>query len=136
MSENKSVDDFIRAAVESIRQVVDVDMIIGKQIETPDGFVIIPVSRISLGFGAGGMENGKNIDIAKTGKVPYGGGTGAGVSISPVGFLVVGNGQVRLLNIENNSPLDSLIAAAPQAVDFLRQFAGKKSTEEKAVNQE
>ena len=129
MEGNKSIDDFVRAAVESIRQVVDVDMIIGNHIETPDGFVIIPVSRISLGFGAGGLESCKDIDISRTGKLPYSGGTGAGVSINPVGFLVVGNGQVRLLNIESNSPLEALIAAAPQAVDFIRQFTGKKPSE-------
>ncbi|MHB8158052.1 MAG: spore germination protein GerW family protein, partial [Desulfocucumaceae bacterium] len=90
----------------------------------PDGTVIIPVSRVSFAFGAGGGEfeskageDGKDREQSPL----FGGGSGAGVSVQPVGFLVVGNGQVRLLPVDCNAVFDRIIDVAPK---FISQIQG------------
>lgn len=114
----------MKTAMENIKEMVDVNTVIGDPVESPDGTVIIPVSRVSFGFGAGGGEFESNTkENGKTQEQPpfFGGGSGAGVSVQPVGFLVVGNGQVRLLPVDNNAIIDRLIDVAPQ---FISQIQG------------
>ncbi len=118
--------------MESIKSMVDVNTILGDPVETPDGSVVIPVSRVSLGFAAGGTEyesgerskNGSGQGGGEGSKFPFGGGSGAGISVNPVAFLVVGQGQMRLMPVENNVVFDRLIDLAPQLIDQLR---GKSS---------
>lgn len=85
MSEHP-IQGLMKTAMESIKEMVDVNTVIGDAVEAPDGSVIIPVSRVGLGFAAGGSEFGDN----RESELPFGGGSGAGVSVQPVGFLVVG----------------------------------------------
>ncbi|KKM08890.1 sporulation protein [Clostridiales bacterium PH28_bin88] len=109
----------MKTAMESIKEMVDVNTVVGDPVEAPDGSVIIPVSRVAVGFAAGGGEyqTGSGKDGGKDGGgLPFGGGSGAGVSVQPVGFLVVGNGQVRLLPVDGNAVVDRLIDVAPQVV--------------------
>lgn len=113
------IEALMKTAMESIKEMVDVNTVVGDPVETPDGSVIVPVSRVSVGFAAGGGEYqaGSGNDGGKDGGgLPFGGGSGAGVSVQPVGFLVVGNGQVRLLPVDGNAVLDRLIDVAPQVV--------------------
>jgi sporulation protein YtfJ len=86
----------MQTAMESIKAMVDVNTILGDPVETPDGSVIVPVSRISLGFAAGGTEYEGEEKKEQKG-FPFGGGTGAGISVNPVAFLVVGQNQVSPL---------------------------------------
>ena len=98
-AQNHPIEGLMQTAMESIKAMVNVNTILGEPVETPDGTVIVPVSRVSLGFGAGGSEfEPKGRD---TGGYPFGGGSGAGISRHPVAFLVVGGGQVRLLPIDD-----------------------------------
>ena len=108
----------MQTAMESIKEMVDVNTVVGDPVETPDGMVIIPVSRVSFGFAAGGGEYESGGDEKTPGQKekPFGGGSGGGVSVQPVGFLVVGNGQVRLLPVDGNALVDRLIDIAPQVV--------------------
>ena len=106
----------MKTTMESLKDMVDVNTIVGDPVETPDGTVIIPISRVSFGFASGGGEyNAKknqnaNSDKEENGKLPFAGGTGAGVSLQPVAFMVVGNGQIKLLPVDNNATmLDSII---------------------------
>lgn len=116
---NHPIEALMKTAMESIKEMVDVNTIVGDAVETPDGSVIIPVSRVACGFAAGGSEfegaNSKVQDSAST--LPFGGGSGAGVSVQPVGFLVVGNGQVRLLPVDGNAIVDRIIDAVPLVID-------------------
>src|SRR3954471_15294257 len=98
------IQGLMQTAMENLRDMVDVNTIIGAPVETPDGQVIIPVSKVGFGFAAGGSEfsagtnkqpkaNGNGHDTGKeAGKhYPFGGGSGGGVSITPVAFIVVGD---------------------------------------------
>ena len=119
----------MKTAMESIKDMVDVNTVVGDPVETTDGSVIIPISRVSFGFAAGGGEygpsrgNGVQAEEGTT-SYPFAGGSGAGVSINPVAFLVVGNGQVRLLPVDNRAFYDRLIDLAPQVLEYVNCFLG------------
>ncbi len=115
MSEHP-IQGLMGTTMEKIRDMVDVNTIIGDPILTPDGTTIIPVSKVSFGFASGGS------DIpAKVPKELFGGGSGAGVSIQPLGFLVVHQGDVRLL--EMNGPGDSMGKALGLVPDVISKIS-------------
>jgi sporulation protein YtfJ len=119
------IQGLMKTAMESIKGMVDVNTVVGEPVETHDGNVIIPVSRVSFGFAAGGGEYGLvHREGMAPGDFPFGGGSGAGVSVQPVGFLVVGQNQVRMLPVEGGQPMDRLIDVAPQLIEKLRGRAG------------
>ena len=99
-SENK-LQEIIQSSLENIRSMIDANTVIGNPISTPSGTVIIPVSKISMGFASGGMDfNGKNEEAMRARLQNFGGGGGIGLSIAPVGFLVVGaDGSVDMINV-------------------------------------
>lgn len=119
MSEQHAIEGLMQTAMESLKAMVDVNTILGEPVETPDGTVVVPVSRVSFGFAAGGtefeVENGKG-----DGGYPFGGGSGAGISLQPVAFLVVGQGQIRLMTIDKNAIYDRLLDLAPDVMDSLQ----------------
>jgi sporulation protein YtfJ len=113
------IEGLMQTAMESIKTMVNVNTILGDPVETPDGSVIVPVSRISLGFAAGGTEY--EVEEKKEQKgFPFGGGTGAGISVNPVAFLVVGQGQVRLMPVDGNAVVDRLIDMAPRLFEQIQ----------------
>ena len=99
-SENK-LQEIIQSSLENIRSMIDANTVIGNPISTPSGTVIIPVSKISMGFASGGMDfNGKNEEAMRARLQNFGGGGGTGLSIAPVGCLVVGaDGSVDMINV-------------------------------------
>lgn len=115
------IDGLMRTAMENIREMVDVNTILGDPVETPDGNVILPVSRVSFGFVAGGTEFQGSSSQEDMSKSPFGGGSGAGISLSPVAFLVVGKEQVRLLPVDRRGFYDRLIEMTP---NLLSQIEG------------
>lgn len=130
------IEALMKTAMESIQQIVDVNTIVGDPVETHDGSVIIPVSRVVCGFAAGGSEflppeEGKDEaqgDNNKGGKtLPFGGGSGGGVSVQPVGFLVVGNGQVRLLPVDSNAVIERVIDTVPDLIDKVSGIFKRKN---------
>lgn len=130
MSEHP-IEGLMKTAMESIKEMVDVNTVIGDPVETPDGSVIIPISRVACGFGAGGGDyancsSGKGDKGENSGGThPFGGGSGAGVSVQPMGFLVVGNGQIRLLPVDNNAIFDRVIDLIPVLLDKLQAMCNK-----------
>lgn len=121
------IQGLMQTAMQSIKEMVDVNTILGDPVETPDGSVIIPVSRVSFGFAAGGTEfeettSGNSKEQTKDN--PFGGGTGAGISLKPVAFLVVGNNQVRLLPVDGGAIFDRLLDYAPQLLDRVSGLMG------------
>lgn len=124
------IQGLMQTAMENIKEMVDVNTIVGDPVETPDGSVILPISKVGFGFAAGGSEfdpeleagKGDNADV----ELPFGGGAGGGVSITPIGFLVVGNGQVKMLSTEGPNQLyEKLIDLAPQMFDKVNQMMKK-----------
>lgn len=126
MNENK-VNKLLGVSMDKIKEMVDVNTVIGDPINTPDGTTIIPVSRISYGFGAGGSDlPSKN----QSGSGLFAGGSGAGITVQPIAFLVISNGNVRMMQVEPYfSSMDRVIAAVPDVVDKITEFFNKKKEE-------
>ncbi len=143
------IEGLMKTTMESIKNMVDVNTILGDPVETPDGNVIVPISRVTFGFAAGGTEfesemageggkdghgegggggggagggNGgqKRSAGGQGNTLPFGGGSGAGISIQPVAFLVVGHQQVRLLPVDGRAIYDRLLDMAPGIIDQLQ----------------
>jgi len=121
--EEHPIQGLMKTAMESIKEMVDVNTIVGDPVETQEGGVIIPISRIALGFAAGGSEfegdkehGRRNGDGEAGSEFPFGGGSGAGVSVQPVAFLVVQRDQVRLLPVNGQAIYDRLIDIAPDVI--------------------
>ncbi|MGI6119412.1 MAG: GerW family sporulation protein [Desulfosporosinus sp.] len=138
---NHPIESLMKTAMESIQQIVDVNTIVGDAVETHDGSVIIPISRVSCGFAAGGSEfapsedNNENVNNGgQAPKLPFGGGAGAGVSVQPVAFLVVGNGSIRLLPVDSNVVVDRLLDTVPDLLDRVSgMFHKKKKTSDEII---
>ena len=109
-----NLNSMMDTTMEKIRQMVDVNTIIGEPVICPDGTVIIPVSKVSYGFASGGSDLPSK---ANPQKEYFGGGSGAGVSIQPVAFLVVNNGDVKMLNMEFDGAVDRVISMIPDFAD-------------------
>lgn len=126
------IQGLMKTAMDSLKGMVDVNTVIGDPVETQDGSVIIPVSRVAFGFAAGGgeysAETGEN--TAAPG-YPFGGGSGAGVSVQPMGFLVVGNNQIRMLPVDGGQPMERLIDMAPQLIEKLKGLRGNTGATQK-----
>ena len=106
------IEGMMGVTMEKIRQLVDANTIIGEPI-TVDGATIIPISRVTFGFASGGSDVG-----AKTNKQMFGGGTGGGVTITPMAFLIVRNGDVKLIQVQSyNNTADRVVGMVPDVVD-------------------
>lgn len=114
MSEHP-IQGLMKTAMESIKSMIDVNTIVGDAVETSDGTVIIPISRVSFGFAAGGGDY--EIEDMKT-EHPFGGASGAGISVKPVGFLVCSPVTgVRFMSVESNLLYERLIDMVPQVMN-------------------
>ncbi len=125
-------------AMSSIKSMIDVNTIVGEPVSAPDGTVIIPISKVSFGFGAGGSEFGERSQLAPEANANFGGGSGGGAVIEPVAFMVVGQGQIRLMPIDNpSSPVDDLIEKVPsmleKVIDYFKKRDSKKAKKEEVV---
>ncbi len=112
MSEHP-IQGMMDTSMQKIKEMVDVNTIIGEPIHCPDGTMIIPVSKVTYGFASGGSDF-----PTKTAKDLFGGGSGAGITISPVAFLTVSNGEVKLLPVAPaNNTADRVVEMVPSVVD-------------------
>ena len=115
------LNDLMDTTMDKIRDMVDSNTIIGEPIQTPDGVTLIPVSRLSFGFGCGGGDYGKN-------KEHSGAGCGAGVRVEPMAFLVVKGGVTRMLPVGTPAitTVDRVIEMVPELLDRVEGFVDKK----------
>lgn len=122
----KGVGQILETSIENLRTLVDADTVIGTPITAPGGTVIIPVSKVSFGFAAGGSD----IPSDKT-NLPFGGGSGGGMTITPIAFLVVTDSKVELLNISAPSnSVDRVVDMVPGIIDKIgAAFSKDKKTE-------
>jgi len=118
------IGDFTENIVQKIRDMIDVNTIIGDSIQTTDGITVIPVSKVSFGFVSGGGDFTK----PQGNKPNFGCGAGTGVTISPVAFLVIKDGNVRLINVNAppNSTLDRVVDMVPEIMDKVSEWTGKE----------
>ena len=120
MSQNAS--NMLESTIAKIREMVDVNSVIGEPI-TAEGITIIPVSKVSVGFGGGGSDyvskNANNLD-----NHPFGGGAGGGVKVTPVAFLIIKDGSVRMLPVATpaNTTADRLVEMIPDTLDKISAF--------------
>lgn len=114
--------ELLQVSMAKIKDMVDVNTIIGDPISTDDGLTLIPVSRVSFGFGSGGSDIVKN-------RNGFAGGSGAGVKIEPIGFLIIKDGLVRMLNIQPpaNNTIDRIVDLIPQLLDKAEEVKNKKA---------
>ncbi len=122
------IESLMSTTMENIRDMIDVNTVIGDAVQTPDGSTVIPISRVSFGFVAGGAEYGLNSRSARESKpeaLPFGGGTGAGVSVSPMGFLVMNHDSVRIMPASCQTSVDRLIELVPQLVSDVKGMLDK-----------
>ena len=120
------IEGLMTTAMNSIQDMIDVNTIIGEPIETSNNIVIIPISKVSFGFAAGGSEfKGETVDeYTKRDKeeaiqyrLPFGGGSGAGVTINPIAFLVIQSNNVKLMPVNHTSSLDKLLDYMPDLIE-------------------
>jgi sporulation protein YtfJ len=147
MSSDNKIEDIIRASLENMRAMVDADTVIGTPYVTQNGVTIIPVSKVSIGFASGGLDYfGKQTPkITSDGKPliqNFGGGGGSGLSVTPVGFLVIGaDGKVEMVNIGVPSPSDPIgqiadfIERSPEIIAGLKEVFKRKPNAEKPADE-
>lgn len=142
MSEHP-IQGLMKTAMENLKEMIDVNTIIGDPVETPDGSVILTVSKVGFGFAAGGSEFGNQQDSQQSqgsqgsqgsqqgssngGKeMPFGGGSGGGVSITPIAFLVVSNTGIKTIHLDNSTHLyERILDLAPGVIDKLQHLMNK-----------
>lgn len=121
------IESLMVTAMSSLESMVDVNTIVGDIVTTTDGTLIIPVSKVTFGFAAGGSEFNTNKlnKYSESAKLPFGGGSGAGVSIAPMAFLVVKDGYTNLLTLNNSTPIDKLIELIPDLMNKINDFVNR-----------
>ncbi|MBQ2971112.1 MAG: GerW family sporulation protein [Ruminococcus sp.] len=121
------INSLMDTTMKKIKEMIDVNTIIGDPITTPDGTTIIPVSKVSYGFASGGSD----LPTKKDNKDCFGGGSGAGVTINPVAFLYVSKGNVKLIPIEKyDGAVDRVVGMVPDLVDKVTELFKKDKNDD------
>ena len=124
---SQKLPGMLESTIQKIKEMIDVNSVIGEPITTPDGVTIIPVSKVSVGFGGAGSDFAKG--KAPAGETPFGGGVGAGVKVTPICFLIVKDGNVRMLPVAQaaNTTADRLVEMIPDTLDKITSFIDSKT---------
>lgn len=112
------IEGLMGTSMESIREMVDVNTVVGDPVQTQDGSTIIPISKVSFGFVAGGGEYACS-GVQMPTELPFAGGAGGGVTIHPMGFLVCSANGVRMLSAGSATPMERIAEMIPQALEKL-----------------
>ncbi len=143
MANENKLQDIIKTSLENIKNIVDANTVIGSPISLDNGTTIVPISKVSVGFASGGVDysgkqNGNNPQKLQN----FGGGGGTGISVSPVGFLVIGkDGQVDMVNIGDKAPADpvaqvaNLLDRTPEIINKIKAVFTKDKSEDKAEDE-
>jgi sporulation protein YtfJ len=124
---SQTLPNMLENTIAKIREMVDVNSVIGTPITTPDGVTIIPVSKVSVGFGGGGSDFvSKNVNRQEN---PFGGGAGGGVKVTPIAFLIVKDGSVRMLPVATpaNTTADRIVEQVPDVLDKIASFIDSRT---------
>lgn len=124
---SQKLPGMLEGTIQKIKEMIDVNSVVGEPIVTPDGVTIIPVSKVSVGFGGAGSDFTKGKTAQEDN--PFGGGVGAGVKVTPICFLIVKDGNVRMLPVAQaaNTTADRLVEMIPDTLDKISSFIDPKS---------
>lgn len=129
---DQPVESLMKTTMENIKNMIDVNTVVGDAVETKDGTVIVPVSKVSFAFIAGGGEysgtSDKNEEDAA--KFPFAGGSGAGVTVQPIGFLATTNGQLRVIPVRYSSAVDRIVDMVPDFINNMENYINKRRISE------
>jgi sporulation protein YtfJ len=130
------VESLMRTTMENIKNMIDVNTVIGDAVQTNDGSVIVPVSKVSFAFIAGGGEysGGADKNECDAAKYPFAGGSGAGVTVQPIGFLATTNGQLKVIPVKYSSAVDRVVDMVPNLISNMENYLSKrKDSEEEKI---
>ena len=130
---DNKLNDMMSTAMEKVREMVDTNTIVGQPITTPDGVTLIPISKVSFGFGSGGGDYGKN-----TSKDNFGGGSAAGVKIDPVAFIVIKDGNARVVYVnqgEKVGTVDRILDMVPPTIDKVANIIDSRKAKAPAAEE-
>ncbi|MEC5421920.1 GerW family sporulation protein [Virgibacillus sp. C22-A2] len=136
--EEHPIQGLMTTAMENLKGMIEVNTIIGDPVESPDGSVIIPVSKLGFGFAAGGSEfSSSNSQGDSESELPFGGGSGGGVSITPVAFLIVSDKGIKMVHLDQHTHLyEKMLDFAPQVVDKVQQIIKESGQTNQSRNKE
>ena len=121
------IGNLMQTTLENLKDMVDVNTVVGEPIAAMDGSTVIPISKVSFGFVTGGGEyTGGHLQESGTRDKPFAGGSGAGVSVQPVGFLVIGENGVKMLPAQSLTALERALNCAPQVMEDIKSLLGGK----------
>ena len=133
-----TIENVMKTTMENLKDMIDVNTIVGDAVETAEGTVIVPISKVSFGFVVGGGDYKENSAFKSKGgnnsspegqdlELPFAGGSGAGVSVNPIAFLVVGEDKIKLLPVQYNSTVDRIVELVPTMVGEIQTMMSKGS---------
>ena len=133
MEKKNPLNEVLQESMAKVREMVDTNTIVGQPIQTPDGVTLIPISRVSFGFGGGGATFGNNKEATSDASV--GAGLGAGVKVEPVAFLIIKEGTVRVMPVAVPAvtTVDRIVEMVPDVVDKVSGIIKKKVEEPEMV---
>ena len=132
------VENLMKSTMENLKDMIDVNTVIGDAVETKDGSYIVPISKVTFGFVSGGSEFG-NVCVGPNDNMsnhPFGGGSGAGITVKPVAFLVLRKDVVRLLPVEQNNTYDRIVDSVPQIIDIIKGFFNEEKNKKNKCEEE
>jgi len=125
------IEDLISNSMKNLKSMVDIDVVIGKPIVSTDDLTIIPLTKLVMGYIAGGGEYYSELkDAKKDTEYPFSGGTGGGFNLQPIGFLVIKNACVEIVRMNEKNALEKLVEAVPEVIKFIeKNFSKDKNNE-------
>ena len=127
------ISELMQTAMSSMKDMVDVNTVVGHPVQTSSGSTIIPISRVTFGYMTAGGDLLADKPAKDTPDFPFAGGSGAGVSVHPMGFLVVGNGQVKMLPTNYATPVDRVMELLPEVMGEIKNVLGTGESAEPPV---
>ena len=135
MTDKHELENLMRSTMENLRDMIDVNTVIGDVVETSDGTSIVPISKVSFGFASGGSEFGNHTTLRKNEeKYPFGGGSGAGVSVKPIKKKKKKDGVVKLQPVDYDNTIDRVVDSIPQVIEMVKDFFIDKKADKKVTN--
>ncbi|WP_067727526.1 GerW family sporulation protein [Oceanobacillus damuensis] len=138
MTEEHPIEGLMTTAMENLQKMVEVNTIVGDPVKSPDGSLIIPVSKLGFGFAAGGSEFNSNQSQGDSdATLPFGGGSGGGVSITPVAFLIVSEQGVKMVHLDQHTHLyERMLDFAPNVIEKVQQIMNENGGSKKEQSEE
>lgn len=127
MAADRNIEALLGTSMKNLTNMINVNTVVGEAVDMGNGVSVVPISKVSVGFGAGGGEYAMKNEASE---LPFGGGAGGGLSVKPVGFLVANNGDVRFMSVEGNvDAMDQILEAIPGLIDKISSFFSKNKAE-------